>query len=180
MGWPPVAVPPGEVWVYNTGAALMLTDLLTDASGVRADRWADQHLYGPMRMQLHEGNWPPLSDGVRPRDMAKLGELFLRGGEWGGLRIVSREWVEASTRRQLPTDGTGWHAGYGYLWWTGTETLRGSRVDSYAAWGAHGQAIAVFPGLDLVVVVTAGNPNANAPFNLMRESILPAVLAGPS
>jgi CubicO group peptidase (beta-lactamase class C family) len=174
----PVAAPPGEVWLYDTGASLMLTDLLTNVSGVRADLWADDHLYRPMGMQEHAGSWPPLSDGVRPRDMAKLGELFLRGGEWRGVRVVSREWVETATRRHLATDGAGWHAGYGYLWWVGSETVRGVSLDCFSAWGANGQAIAVFPGLDLVAVVTAGNPDADTPFALMRQEILPAVLAG--
>jgi CubicO group peptidase (beta-lactamase class C family) len=176
----PVAAPPGAVWLYDTGASLMLTDLLTNVSGVRADLWADDHLYRPMGMQEHAGNWPPLSDGVRPRDMAKLGELFLRGGEWEGVRVVSRDWVETATRPHLGTDGAGWHAGYGYLWWVGSETLRGVSLDCFSAWGANGQAIAVFPGLDLVVVVTAGNPDADTPFSLMRQEILPAVLAGAS
>ena len=60
----------------------------------------------------------------------------------------------------------------------GSETVRGVPLDCFSAWGANGQAIAVFPGLDLIAVVTAGNPDADTPFALMRQEILPAVLAG--
>jgi CubicO group peptidase (beta-lactamase class C family) len=173
----PMAAPPGDVWVYNTGASLMLTDLITNVTGVRADSWADEVLYGPMRMQLHAGNWPPLADGLRPRDMAKLGELYRRGGEWDGVRVLPTTWVEESTRRHHRTPNSGWRAGYGYQWWSGREVIQGREVDAFAAWGGNGQGIGVFPELGLVVVVTAGDPTANAPFRLMLEEILPAVLA---
>ena len=174
----PMAAAPGEVWVYNTGASLMLTDLITNVTGVRADEWADEVLYEPMRMQLHEGNWPPLADGLRPRDMAKLGELYRRGGEWGGVRIVSSAWVEESLRpHQRTAMSDGWHAWYGYQWWSGRESIQGQEVYAFSALGGNGQGIGVFPEMGLVVVVTAGDPSAQAPWTLMREEILPAVLA---
>lgn len=46
-------------------------------------------------------------------DMAKLGQLMLRGGEWNGERLLSSEWVYRMTHPSFEDANTG----YGYLTW---------------------------------------------------------------
>jgi hypothetical protein len=41
---------------------------------------------------------------VRPRDLLKVGQLYLNGGVWNGRRIVSRDWVRLSTAALQPID----------------------------------------------------------------------------
>lgn len=175
----PMADEPGAVFNYNTGASLLLTDILTHSTGIRADRFADTHLYIPMQMQEHAGNWPPLSDGMRSRDMAKLGFLYLNRGVWNGNRIISENWIDESVRRRIPSNTTspGWLTGYGYQWWSGDDVVGGRTIHMFAAWGNGGQVIAVFPELDLVVVFTGGCfDDAARPFRIMKDRLIPVII----
>jgi CubicO group peptidase (beta-lactamase class C family) len=92
------------------------------------------------------------------RDMARIGYLMLREGNWAGRQIVPRDWVRESTRAITPVnemnparhrDGP---FGYGYLWWVwdGPHAV-GPYRGAYTGLGAVGQQIAVLPALDLVV-----------------------------
>ena len=90
---------------------------------------------------------------MRPRDMAKIGQLVLAGGRWNDRQIVSKAWIETSTASKIKaTDDQS----YGYLWWLGRARLNGREVHWIGALGRGGQSIRIVPELDLVVVVTAG------------------------
>jgi hypothetical protein len=98
---------------------------------------------------------------MTPHDMAKLGYLFLKDGQWDGRQIVSAEWVEAATRGNS----------YGYLWW-----LKPS--GTYYACGVGGQEIWVLPNRDMVVVMTGGTGGGCAGEwgdQLMNSRIIPLV-----
>lgn len=175
----PMSDIPGTVFSYNTGASLLLTNILQRSTGIRADKFADDVLYEPMGMQLHLGNLPPLSDGMRPRDMAKFGYLFLNNGIWKGDQIIPKKWIDLSTKYHIDTYGQslGWLKKYGYHWWMGTETIEGKDIFMYAASGNGGQVIAVFPELDLVVVFTgAFFTDAFTPFRILKDRIIPIIV----
>ena len=102
---------------------------------------------------------PDLGSGLYlvTRDMLKFGQLFADGGVWNGQRIVSEQWVGASTLAHvelgwLEPEAWDWQVdGYGYQWWiidAGPHTYD-------PAWGHGGQQIAVLPEMDMVIVVTA-------------------------
>jgi CubicO group peptidase (beta-lactamase class C family) len=103
---------------------------------------------------------------ITPREMAKLGYLYLQDGQWDGQQIVSAEWVENATKRHTQTDSD-W--GYGYQWWIY------SSLGAYAALGLFGQTIFVVPGSDLVIVTTAQVDGHDEIFQLIEEYILPAI-----
>jgi CubicO group peptidase (beta-lactamase class C family) len=92
------------------------------------------------------------------RDMARLGYLMLRRGEWNGRQVVPADWVSESTRpftrvtEMNPSRRREEPFGYGYLWWVwdGPQAA-GPYQGAYAAHGAVGQHIVVLPALDLVV-----------------------------
>lgn len=93
------------------------------------------------------------------RDMARIGYLMLREGNWAGRQIVPRHWVRESTRAITPVGEMNPERhragpfGYGYLWWVwdGPHAV-GAYRGAYTGLGAIGQQIAVLPALDLVVV----------------------------
>jgi CubicO group peptidase (beta-lactamase class C family) len=90
---------------------------------------------------------------LRPRYMAKIGQLVLAGGRWNDRQVVSKAWIETSTAPKIKiTDGRF----YGYLWWLGRSLVNGRGVHRADALGRGGQQIRIVPELDLVVVVTAG------------------------
>jgi CubicO group peptidase (beta-lactamase class C family) len=93
------------------------------------------------------------------RDMARIGYLMLREGNWAGRQIVPRGWVRESTRALTPVSEMnperhrGGPFGYGYLWWVWDGPhAAGAYRGAYTGLGAVGQQIAVLPALDLVVV----------------------------
>ena len=175
----PMSDIPGTRFSYNTGASLLLTNILQRSTGIRADKFADDHLYEPMGMQLHLGNLPPLADGMRPRDMAKFGLLFLNKGKWRGNQIIPEKWINLSTISHGNTNGPslGWLKNYGYHWWSGIEKIEGKDVFMYAASGNGGQVIAVFPDLDMVTVFTgAFFVDAFTPFRILKDRIIPIIL----
>jgi CubicO group peptidase (beta-lactamase class C family) len=83
------------------------------------------------------------------RDLAKLGYLYLNGGQWDGTQVVPADYVAASTRPQ--SDPSQVPGGYGYQWWVADATGH----DSFRAEGFGGQLVQVIPDLDLVVVITS-------------------------
>ena len=93
------------------------------------------------------------------RDMARIGYLMLREGNWNGRQLVPRTWVREITRPYTPvTDMNPSRRregpfGYGHLWWVWDGPhAAGPYRGAYTGLGAVGQHITVLPVLDLVVV----------------------------
>ena len=111
---------------------------------------------------------------LRPRDMMKLGQLYLQEGKWNGKEIVSKAWVNESTSTKI---AAGLGLGYGYFWWTRDFKWKGKTVRSFFAWGYGGQYIFVVPELNLVVALT-GNHWTTDPKNhvmeMMENYIIPS------
>jgi CubicO group peptidase (beta-lactamase class C family) len=155
----PLSDPPGQVFNYNSAAVHLLGVLLTEATGMELPELSDQLLFGPVG--ITRSRWEPLGPhfnggagiDLRPRDLARVGQLFLQGGVSGHRRILSESWIEEAT-----TPAFGWRVSfsplqaisYGYLWWT-DDAARG---DLFLAWGYGGQFLCVVPDLNLVVVAT--------------------------
>jgi CubicO group peptidase (beta-lactamase class C family) len=92
------------------------------------------------------------------RDMARIGYLMLRQGNWAGQQVVPRDWVRESTRpftrvsEMNPPARRNGPFGYGYLWWVWDGPhATGAFEGAFTGLGAVGQHITVLPRLDLVV-----------------------------
>lgn len=160
----PLKYPPGTVTSYCTGNPVVLGRILVEATHQAIPAFAQATLLGPLG--ITSAVWNTYDDGaqtdtgghmhMRPRDMARIGQLALQHGQWNGRQLVSAAWMDASTSEHTefddgPTDG------YGYLWWHGTMTWQGRDVPMFFANGAGGQYIFVVPQLDLVAVFTGEN-----------------------
>ena len=148
----PLANDPGHGWAYDNGSYHLLSAVLTKATGTLANAYAQRVLFGPLGIApthwTTDGQGHNLGNtGLRlaSRDLARLGELYLHDGQWEGRQLVPASYVEDATRRHIILGGVG----YGYGWW-----VLGGRPPGFAALGYGGQAIAVFPRQQLVVVVT--------------------------
>jgi CubicO group peptidase (beta-lactamase class C family) len=110
---------------------------------------------------------------MRPRDMLKLGVLFLNRGLWtSGERLVSEDWVERATRRHVPLSGS---HGYGYQWWSATSRDTAPATSFFLASGNGGQRIQVFPTLDAVLVFTGHYYDQADVSDALLARILPAI-----
>lgn len=159
-----IVAAPGSRFVYNSGATLLLGEVISRATGQPLDVVARDWLFAPLGIERAE--WRrDARDGVmawgglrlRPRDLARLGRVLLDGGQWQGRQLVPAAWIDASFQPHVPT-GSG-ELRYGYQWWRGAVTLGRRRMGWVAAMGNGGQRMFLVPDLDLVVVVTAGNYN---------------------
>lgn len=155
LGLPVVGIP-GQTYVYNTGGSHVLGVMTAQVAGKPLEDYAQEVLFGPLGMQA--GNWMRSPQGevsagsgleLTPRDMLKLGYLYLRNGAWDGRQIIEPEYAAAATTWQSAGDATGAWAGYGYQWWV---TATDAGYPAYFALGYGGQHIFVVPALDLVVV----------------------------
>jgi len=169
----PMAAAPGTQFNYCSGCSHVLSAIIQQATATDTREFADQYLFQPLGISrvvwdvdstaIAVGGW---GLQLTPRDMAKLGYLYLRHGQWDGQQIVSAEWVANATRTHTETGG---ELGYGYQWWTYPS------LKAYTALGRGGQTIFVVPELDLIVVTTAELNNHDPIFQLIEQYILPAV-----
>jgi len=109
-------------------------------------------LFGPLGMTSADprfdaaGAWVASSYVyATARDFAKFGYLYLRGGEWDGRQLVSREWCESAQIPLSRDEESGTF--YSLQWW-----VTGDAFGSYWANGLQGQSITVVPSLDAVIV----------------------------
>ena len=185
----PMVEPPGTHGQYCSGNVAVAGRMVERATGTTLPSFAQQQLFTPLGIDAARVRWNyTLSASnaatfaqlyLRPRDMLKLGVLFQQHGRWQDRQIVSREWVERSTARWSVVGDQD----YGYFWWHqwADVALPGGnrRVDMVVATGNGGQKIYLVPSLDLVVVMTGGNYNAQSPaMAIMAKELLPAVLNG--
>ncbi|WP_254125374.1 serine hydrolase domain-containing protein [Bradyrhizobium cajani] len=155
----PVTAAAGQEFLYNTGALTLVSAIIRKATGRPLDEFARETLFEPLGITSTAwGRYRGDTDAgaglrLRPRDMAKIGQLVLAGGRWNDRQVVSKAWIDASTAEMIKgTDDQS----YGYLWWRGQARLNGRKVNWIGALGRGGQSIRIVRELDLVVAVTAG------------------------
>jgi CubicO group peptidase (beta-lactamase class C family) len=147
----PMAEQPGRKFVYCSGGMHLLSGILSRVNGQSADAFARRSLF--KLLEIRTALWPADPQGVsfgwgdlhlHPRDMAKIGYLWLNHGVWNGTRVVSADWVDRSTRPSTASSE------YGYGIWIKSE------AGLYEAVGRGGQRISVVPSKNIVVVMTGG------------------------
>jgi CubicO group peptidase (beta-lactamase class C family) len=161
---------PGSYYLYSNWDFNALGSIFEKQTGVDIYDALERDLARPLGFQdfsraLHRKSGD-LTRSVHPayhmvlstRDMARIGYLMLRDGQWRDRRIVSEAWVRESTRAFTPRSEMNPEArrslpfGYGYLWWVFDDpSLPDVYRGAYTGLGAVGQQILVMPALDLVV-----------------------------
>jgi len=169
----PMRRQPGSEFLYCSGCSHVLSAIIQQQAGMNTRDFAQRELFEPLG--INDAVWDTDTTGIpiggwglqlTPREMAKLGYLYLNGGVWDGRQIVSAGWVKAATQKHTETDTD---LGYGYQWWTYP------RWGAYAALGRYGQTIFVIPDLNLIVVTTAALDGHDPIFDLIEQYIVPAV-----
>lgn len=160
--------PPDTVCRYNSGDTQVLGALIANATGRSVSEYMTDKLVEPLGFES-PGFWITDLRGTEvsyaglnltARDFARLGELYRNGGMWHGRRIVSPEWVRASTTIDSPireagrpiVGDHGLDLGYGYQWWIPA----GHRGD-YTAIGVYNQLVYVNPETATTIVKLSAN-----------------------
>jgi len=179
----PVVTEPGTEYYYNGGAVDLLGQIVKRATNMDVKIFSSTYLFGLLGITNY--NWQTLYPSgitcchgdvyITPRDMAKIGYLYLKKGIWKGTRIISEEWINNSVQNHI-IPPVNWAYGYGYLWWLKRYYSVGYIYNSINAEGWGGQQIIVIPSEDMVVVFTGANYVSNAPNDeIMGSYILPAI-----
>jgi len=175
---------PGTVFAYRNCNTNVLGEIVHKATGQKLDIFAMHYLFN--KLGITEFEWQMISKDMvfcsgdlrlRPRDMAKFGQLFLNKGTWEEQQIISENWVDESVQTRFNMANNWWEDGYGYQWWTKAFNSNSFSYKSYFAAGWGGQYIFVFPAIDMVVVFTGGNYYDSVPVgDLLNHFILPATV----
>ena len=175
------APPYGRYFSYCTGGVFTLSEVLQKATGARTDHYASEKLFQMLGITNVEWVYSPMNvpqtgGGLRltSRDLLKVAQLYLNGGEWHDNRIVSEKWVQSSTKPHARIDET---TEYGYLWWL--KSFKSGRK-SYPAFfmsGNGGNKVVAIPALDMAVVITSTNYNTHGMHEQTQKILTDYVLA---
>jgi len=173
----PMATKPGSQSNYSNGDAHLLSAIIQRATGEDSLEFGWKHLFQPLG--IPRPRWFRDPQGINigsatiylpPREMAKLGYLYLHDGAWAGKQIVPAEWVRASLERHTGIQINAGIADYGYYWWLYP------KLGMSEAWGGAGQRIAIFRDLDLVTVMT-GDISDDAPVTPFSTEIYRRIMS---
>lgn len=150
---------PGETWQYVSIDTHIIGMVIRGATGRSILELMPEKLLTPMGL---EADSYYIVDGyntafvlgglnLRTRDYARLGQMFLQGGQWNGAQIVPAEWVAASTKASANTAPG--ETGYGYQWWMPIDAEPGE----YFARGVYGQYIYINQRLNVVIASNAAD-----------------------
>ncbi len=176
-----VDLEPGSRFVYNTPATYMLSAILQRVSKQTALDYLTPRLFEPLG--IADAKWQICPKGIsvggfgltlRVEDIAKFGQFLLQRGIWEGKQLLSAEWIDAATSRQVENDGgspvpTDWSQGYGYQFW------RGIPEGVYRGDGAFGQYCVVLPGQDAVFAANSATNDMQAVLSAVWKTLLPAM-----
>jgi CubicO group peptidase (beta-lactamase class C family) len=150
----PLHALPGEQFDYRDADPQLLASAVERVTGRQVAQIAAERLFGPLG--ISDWYWEANADGttiggaalfLRPRDLAKLGQLVLQEGTWNGAELVPPAWLRAATAEQSTTTDPA--TPYGYYWWLVPE------LGAYTAWGHGGNFIFIASAQRLVIVMTS-------------------------
>jgi CubicO group peptidase (beta-lactamase class C family) len=154
----PLFALPGETYNYRDCDPQLLSGAIHKQTGLTLDSFADKYLFEPL--MITDYYWERNADGdswasealyMRPRDMAKIGQLILNKGKWKAEQLISEEWITQSTSTQSdPNAGQPLNTkvSFGYYW---RIQPKGVAIEAN---GAGGQQILIIPEKNLVIVYT--------------------------
>ena len=183
----PIVAPPGTVWNYSSGSTELLGAILKQATGKTVDQLARTELFEPLGITdvewlKYPQNGNPIAAAglrLRPRDLAKIGQLVLQHGAWNGKQVVSSAYVDAATSPQMNAFDLNF---YGYQFWLGRSLVAKREVLWSSAVGLGAQRVIIVPEFDLVMVMNAGmyqSPiQGQVPLEILNRYVLNSIQPG--
>jgi CubicO group peptidase (beta-lactamase class C family) len=178
---------PGQSFLYNSGGTNVLGAIIEKYTAMSLLDFGNKYLFDPLNVS--GGLWQRIGGGLffasggvflRPRELAKIGYLFINDGYWKDKQLVSKDWIDDSTTGHILTQGRtipAAHA-YGYQWWIMDFHANSKTYPCFMAAGWGGQYMFVFPDQEMIVIFNGGNyfrSGSISPFALVEDYILRAV-----
>ena len=146
------------LFMYENNCSLVLSHIVSRVTGKNIIEYLEPRFLKPLGINIV--SYMADEDGVclgwtgvriTPEDLAKLGLFFLNKGKWEGKQLLSEEWCEKATSKQIECDtptGPDWMQGYAYQMWRG-------RFNTARICGAYGQGCVIAPDQDLLFICKA-------------------------
>ena len=121
--------PSGTIFNYDTSASYTLDVIVERVTGMPFLQYMRKGLFDYIGfsedtwcVKAPEGySWGGSGVMATTRDLAKFALVFLNGGRFNGRQLISEEYVNAATTKQIDNNAEGlnylWHHGYGYQIW---------------------------------------------------------------
>ena len=174
---------PGYKWGYTTGTPAITMGVLKSVYGSEYDDLPWKSLFNPLGMKNvsferdHQGVFNGGSSAfATPRDMAKLGYLYLNRGNWNGVEVLTEDWIKKTVQvspgylssgtviRDITDDGV-----YGGSIWLNRPVVSGfgkpypaSPENMLLALGHYGQIVAILPTQKMVIARTGYDQEYNS------------------
>lgn len=174
----PLTKKPGEVFLYNNYATFLLSAIVTKLTGKSLNDFLDEYLY--CKIGMEKPNWQAAGIfnlgctglEISANDMARFGVLLLNDGNWNGEQVVSKEYLDLATSKQIDSENgfqESEHSGYGYQFWM-------NDFGDYRCVGMAGQYIFINKEHELVFVVKSWEERCLV--HLFENYIIPANVKG--
>ena len=173
---------PGYKFNYSTGTPVITMGVLKKVYGAEYDDMPWKSLFNPLGMKnviFERDNQGVFNGGASafatPRDMAKVGYLYLNNGQWNGEEILSPEWIKKTLQvspgylspgtviRNITDQGV-----YGGSIWLNRAVkpgfgrpFPGSPENMFLGMGHYGQMIVVLPTQKIVIARTGYDKEYN-------------------
>lgn len=147
---------PGTTFYYNNYAVNILSGIIEEITGERADLFIKRKLLDPLEITNYRWDIDKAGHAlgmcglhISADELIKLGELMLNKGVWNGVRLISDEWLDQSlaATTEISDNELNQCDGCGFLWWTNSKN-----PCFYTAAGILGQYCVVFPDKRVVAV----------------------------
>ncbi len=149
---------PGDEFEYNSINSYILAEAVARLSGESLTEYLDERVFSPLGITNYFWEKGPelIEKGgfglyMSCESFAKIGVLLLNGGVFEGKRIISAEWIKASTSLQAIVPEEKGSFNYGYHIWVSRAS------SSFCLNGMCGQNVWICPTNNIVVSVNAGN-----------------------
>lgn len=170
---PALAHPPGEVWVYSSGTALVLSRIAQEAQGHDLAAFINTRLFGPLGITtatIERDEHGTLVGSsymyATARDWARYGQFLLQDGTWAGQALLPAGYVAMMS---TPVPASQGQYGKGQTWLWGSDAAKpgvnpdaafGIPPDIFWMSGHDGQNIAIIKSRQLVIVRLGLTPYA--------------------
>lgn len=187
---------PGEHFYYSSGETNLIMGMLKKSMGLNDyANYPWTQLFNPLSIKT--ASWEKDKSNtfvgssylyMSPEDLAKVGFLYLKNGNYFGKQLIDKEWIKYSykltqglLKKKAQKDER--VQTYGAQWWLNldlpnqkdTHPYPGLPTDAYMALGHHGQIMAVVPSKDLVIVRNAADTDEKLDkvkfFKLLMEAL---------
>ncbi len=175
----PLRYVPGSFFCYSNGDTYLAGRMLERAVQEPLLSYLKRRLLDPLGIECT--TWEDSPEGhffsasgmlLRTSEMARLGLLYLRGGEWNGTRVLDPHWISQAVTTRQPTGNTGpWDSHYGYQLWHMDHIPGAYRFD-----GACGQYSILLPDRNLLLVTNCMVESVRP----LRRAIDETILSGPA